>query len=193
VKIYENFLKFCDEAFKIQPHKWVKLPKDYKDENAEFIKSLIDIAYAPIGGHLKFKTADDVRNTDVDVWKGIDLDNEPDLDLIVFGRDTKYGIKWTGVGHDGSKQAKSEYVNKRMADLKTRGNYLEASGNIAKIIMSRINVNIVDDKEKIEKVLDRDVIFLGEHPDKAMPGNGWYTRIIGGVPVTKIMLGKPTI
>ncbi len=194
IKIPEHWYDDVKEAFKMPARKWVKLPEDYKDENAELIKDLIDIAYAAIGGHLKFRTADDVRNSSLDVWKGIDLDaEEPDLDLVVFGKETKYGVKWTGVGHNGTKEAKTEYINKRMSDLKDKGNYLEASSKIAEIIMHRFKVNIVSDKESIEKVLGKDIIFLGKHPNGTTPGDGWYTRMIGGVPTTKIMLGKPKV
>ena len=44
--------------------------------------------------------------------KGVDIHGSPDLDLIVWGQHTKYGIKYSGVGHDGEKDSTKEYLNK---------------------------------------------------------------------------------
>ena len=45
----------------------------------------------------------------------------------MFGKKTKFGIKYAGVGHDGSKEAKTEYLNQRGKDLKELGYYVELS------------------------------------------------------------------
>ena len=34
------------------------------------------------------------------------------------------------------------------------------------------------------------MVFHGKHPKGNKPGNGWYTRKIGGKDVTKTMIGK---
>ena len=183
------------EIFKPKRGKVVKF--DYKKypELADEFFNLIQTAYAEIGGHVKILTPDDVfKDPDWNWWAGEDVHGSPDFDLIMFGKKTKYGIKYAGVGHDGSKTAKKEYLEQRGKDLKTLGYYVEVSGKIAEILMNKYNVPVVTDKETVEKVLGKEVDWHGQNPeDPNAAGDGWYGRIIGGHSHNKILLGKPKV
>ena len=64
---------------------------------------LIQNAYASIGGHVKFKSPSDVLDPNLNYWKVADIDADPELDVASFGKNTNYGVKHTGMGHDGNK------------------------------------------------------------------------------------------
>ena len=83
---------------------WTKIdPKKDQDLDDRFY-DLISIAYAEIGGHVKINKPEDVfADKDWTFWRGIDLHGSPELDLIIWGKNTKYGIKFAGVGHDGER------------------------------------------------------------------------------------------
>ena len=176
-------------------NKWVKInPKDHPELSDEFF-NLIQTAYAPIGGHLKFKKPDDVFSyPDLTFWKAKDIDGDDDFDLVFYGKETRFGIKSSGVGHDGSKDAKREYLKSRAVDLKKLGFYVEASHKFAEILMDKYKVPAVTDKDDIVKVLKKnDIEYHGEHPDGKTSGDGWYTRKIGGTLKTKVLLGRPKV
>lgn len=189
--IYEKFTKFSETIPK-KGNQWVKIdPKKYPELEDEFFW-LIHIAYQPIGGHVKFKKAKDVFSyPDLTFWKAKDVDDDGDFDLVFYGKETRYGIKSSGVGHDGSKEAKREYLKGRAKDLKRLGFYVEASHKFAEILMQKYNVPVVTDPEVIEKVLGRDIVYYGEHPEGQHPGTGWYSRIIAKQRKVKVLLGRP--
>lgn len=169
-----------------------KLTKDQKSELEYEIFGLISTAYKPLGGHVNFKNSKDVfSDKDVTYWKGLDLDGADDLDVIVFGKKTKYGIKLTGVGHDDEKLSKQEYLNNKAASLSKIGYYNEVSGKLAEILLQKYKIDAVTDKDDIEKVIEKSIEFLGKHPDGITAGFGWYSRILGGHQHIKILLGKP--
>jgi hypothetical protein len=66
---------------------------------------LIANAYGNIGGNAELNSPNSIISSDLNFWQGEDIHNSPDFDLIVFGKKTKYGLKITGVGHDGTKSA----------------------------------------------------------------------------------------
>jgi len=192
---FEEFLTeaVSGEIFKPKKGQTVKFdPKKYPELADEFF-DLISTAYQAIGGHSKIKTPDDVfADTDWNWWEGKDLHGTPDFDLVMFGSKTKYGVKFAGVGHDGTKAAKRDYIQSRARDLMKPGFYLEVSGKIAEILIKDYGVPEVTDRETVEKVLGKKVDWKGESPDGAKdPGSSWYTRQIAGHPHTKIMLGRP--
>ncbi len=164
----------------------------YPELSTEFF-NLIQTAYAEIGGHLKVTTPNDVfKDPDWNFWAGVDLHDSPDFDLIMFGSKTKFGVKYSGVGHDGSKEAKRAYMDKEATDLKKMGYYSEVSEKLAEILINKYNVPIVDDPQTVEKVLGKKVNWYGKNPDNPnASGHGWYGRMIGGRFINKIMVGKP--
>jgi hypothetical protein len=169
-------------------------PKKHPELANEFFE-LIRTAYAEIGGHAKVKTPADVfADPDWDFWEGVDIHGNENFDIIMFGQKTRYGIKFSGVGHDGTSQAKRAYVASRGEDLHKPGFYVEVSGKIAEILIDKYNCPIVTDERDVEKVLGKNVEWFGKHPDdRVMPGNGWYVRNLGGHAHAKILLGRPKI
>lgn len=174
--------------------KYVTPSQTELDNLKQTLFNLIQTAYAPIGGHLKFKSADDIKNPDLKYWRLADIDADPEIDVVYFGKKTPFGIKHTGIGHDGEKPNIKNLLIKKSAELRTSGNYVEVSGGAFDSFVKKGNVPIIDDEESIKKVLgpkrSADTIFHGKHPKGSMPGNGWYTRKIGGKEVTKTMIGK---
>ena len=77
-------------------------PKELEDLKGR-IFDLVQNAYAPIGGHIKIKSPEDVLDSELTYWKVADVDEDPEIDVTTFGKNTKYGIKHTGIGHDGDK------------------------------------------------------------------------------------------
>lgn len=153
---------------------------------------LISKAYKEIGGHTKITGPDKVTSDpDWDVWVGMDIHNDPDFDLIFFGSTTPFGLKFTGVGHDGTTDAKEIYKKLRTRDLNTEGNYVEASGASARAFI-KAGVPIINDQKTVETVLRKKVKWIGKNVgDERALGDGWYIRTIGGHEHAKIMLGKP--
>lgn len=185
------------EILNLKRNKWQKIDVkkiDFTDKeklSSEFF-DLINTAYSAIGGHANFKSSSDIfSDKDLDFWQGIDLHQTPELDLIIFGKETKYGIKLTGVGHDGSKISKTEYLEDKAKKLTSKGYYNEVSGKLSEILLNKYKIPSVDNQEDVEKVLGKKVKWYGVHPTEDLPGKGWYSREIGGHEHIKILLGKP--
>lgn len=197
IKLYEEYIdERSGDSLRLKRNKWTKIdPRKHKDLSHEFF-DLISIAYSTLGGHAKVKSPEDVfADKKWTFWQGVDLHGSPDLDLIVWGQNTKYGIKFSGVGHDGEKDSTREYLNHKSEVLKTSGFYGEVSGKLADIMMDKYGVPSIDDREEVEKLLKgKDLEWHGEYPaDPSRSGKGWYTRTLGGNQHTKIMIGKPKI
>lgn len=159
-------------------------PKKYPELAGELF-NLIATAYSEIGGHAKItKPSDIFADPDWNFWEGVDIHGDDDFDIVMFGQKTRYGIKFSGVGHDGTKDAKRKYLEDRGRDLNKLGYYIEVSGKLADILINKYNCPIVDNQQEVEKVLNKKVDWKG---------NGRYERSIGGHPHEKIMLGRPKI
>ena len=193
---YDEYLfEKSGDILKPKRGKWTKIdPKKHSELDSELF-DLIKTAYEPIGGHAKVnKPADVFADPEWDWWQGVDIHDSPDLDVIVWGKKTKYGIKFSGVGHDGKKDSKREYLDSRMKSLHQKGFFGEVSGKLAEILISSKGVPTVDDEADVEKILGKKVEWHGEHPDDPnIPGKGWYSRTIGGKKHAKILVGKPKI
>lgn len=183
------------EIFKPKRGEIIKFDHRKYPELANEFFTLINIAYAEIGGHTKINNPSQVfSDPDWNYWAGTDIHDTSDFDIIIFGKRTKYGIKYAGVGHDGSKEAKKEYLDQRGRELKKLGYYIEVSGKLAEILINKYNVPIVDSQEEVEKVLGKPVDWLGKNPENpSATGTGWYQRMLGGKIHNKIMLGRPKI
>lgn len=194
VKLFEEFIgeKSSGEIFNPKRNKTIKFDaKKYPELAGEFF-DLISTAYAEIGGHAKIKSPDDVfSDPDWNYWEGIDIHGDNNFDIIMFGQKTNYGIKYSGVGHDGSSPAKRAYISARGKELQKLGYYIEVSGKIAEILLEKYDAPVVTDINVIEKVLGKKVDFIGTL--EGMPGNGWYSRMLGGHNHNKILLGRPRI
>ena len=165
--------------------------KKYPELAGEFF-DLISTAYAAIGGHAKIKSPDDVfSDPEWNYWEGMDIHGDQDFDIVMFGKKTKFGVKYSGVGHDGSSPAKREYIAARGKDLNKLGFYIEVSGRLADILLGSYNVPVVSDEKTVEKVLGKKVDWIGTK--EGTLGTGWYSRKLGGKMHDKILLGNPKI
>jgi hypothetical protein len=200
MKTLYNFRQWLNEAssgeiFKPRKNQPMTFdPKKHPELAKEFF-DLISIAYAEIGGHAKINSPSDVfSDPDWNFWEGVDIHGDDNFDIIMFGSKTRYGIKFAGVGHDGTRDAKRAYIDARGKDLHKPGHYIEVSGKIAAILINKYNCPVVQDQKEVEKVLGKPVDWTGKNTeDSAMPGEGWYIRKIGGHPHAKIMLGRPNV
>lgn len=166
--------------------------KKYPELANEFY-GLISTAYHEIGGHLKIKEPNDIfSDPNWKFWEGIDIHGTEDFDIILFGQKTNYGVKFSGMGHDGTLSAKTTIINEQIEKLKTLGFYAETSGKVAELFI-KYKCPIVNNQQEVEKVLGKKVEWIGKNPYYFSSGNSWYVRTIGGKPVAKILIGKPKI
>lgn len=194
IKLFEQFLseKSSGEIFNPKRSKVVKFDYKKHPELADEFFDLIKTAYQELGGHAKVKSPADVfSDPDWNYWEGIDLHGTSDFDIIMFGKKTRFGIKYSGVGHDGSSAAKRSYISSRGTELQKLGYYIEVSGKIANILMKDYGVPIVTDQANVERVLGKPVEWIGNKPGEQ--GTGWYSRKIGGTKHDKILLGRPKV
>jgi hypothetical protein len=191
-KKYEEYVNEITSSGDLKPPRGKALlfnHKKYPELAGEFF-DLIQTAYAEIGGHIKIKSPEDVfADPDWNYWEGEDIHGTRDFDMVMFGQRTKFGVKFSGVGHDGTKDAKRAYIEARGVDLKKMGFYIEVSGKIAEILINKYDVPVVTDIDVVTKVLGKQVQWIGTMPDAS--GDGWYTRNIAGGAHDKIMLGRP--
>ena len=193
VKLFEDFLNEASsgETFKPKRNKKITFDPKKHTELADEFFDLISTAYAEIGGHAKIKSAEDVfADPDWDYWEGIDIHGDNNFDIVMFGKNTTYGVKYSGVGHDGSSAAKRKYIGDRGKELNKIGYYIEVSGKIADILMDSYDVPVVSEQDLVEKVLGKKVAWIGKKED-GTSGAGWYSRKLGGKIHDKILLGRP--
>ena len=167
-------------------------PKELEDLQSQLF-DLIQNAYASIGGHVKFKSPRDVMDPELTYWKVADVDEDPEIDVTTFGKNTKYGIKHTGMGHDGDKPNIKSLLKHKSDLLKSSGHYVEVSGPAYKAFVEIGGVPTIDNEEIVRNILlGKELEWNGTHPtDSSKKGEGWYTRTIGGQEHTKIMAGIP--
>ena len=151
----------------------------------------LSIAYSELGGHTKINKPEDIFSSDWNFWEGIDIDNDEDFDIILFGKETKYGIKFSGVGHDGTMAAKQIFLDEQSKDLKKLGYYAEISGKLVDVLIRKYHCPVVDNQEEVEKVLSKKVEWIGNK--EGSYGDSWYRRNISGKPYDKILVGRPNV
>ena len=162
---------------------WVNLTDEEKEEFADEIFGLIDKAYAPIGGNPNYKSSSDVVGSERNAnYMVIDLDDDPEFDAVKVTKDKAAGNKSVGMGHDGSKPARSAAVNITAIMLKEPGHYVEVSGKLKDILIAK-GVPVVTDRETIQQVM--------KGKDITMNNDGTYSREIGGEKHTKTLMGNP--
>jgi hypothetical protein len=166
-------------------NKWIYLTQDEKEEFAQELFDLIDNAYASIGGHPNYKSPADVMGAEGDAdYMVIDLDDDPEFDAVKVSKKKDAGNKSVGMGHDGSKPAKSAAVNITALMLKQPGYFVEVSGVLKDILQAK-GAPIVIDEDIIRKVLKGKEIEMND--------DGSYQREIGGKVFTKMLMGKPKV
>tara|TARA_R100000479_G_scaffold174327_2_gene122318 strand:- start:599 stop:1168 length:570 start_codon:yes stop_codon:yes gene_type:complete len=173
------------EADEFEKNVWFKLTDEEKEEFADEIFNLIDTAYSPIGGNPNYKSASDVVGKEKGAnYMVIDLDDDPELDALKVSKDKPAGNKSVGMGHDGSKPARSAAVNITAIMLKEPGQYIEVSGKLKDILIAK-GVPVVTDKETIQQVM--------KGKDITMNDDGTYSREISGEMYTKTLMGNPIV
>ena len=160
---------------------WLPIPPDELSKVEKELFDLIDTAYKPIGGHPNVTSPASIPSA-ADLYSVIDLDDDPENDAVIMSKNRAGGKKLVGMGHDNSKAAKSAAVNRTADVLKTKGHYIEVSGKILDILKAK-GVPIVDDEETVRKALKGKEIKWYD--------DGSYDRIIGGLKLRKVMMGKP--
>jgi len=66
----------------------------------------------------------------VKYWIADDVDEDPNADAALGGRETTYGVKMTMMGQDGSPEGKQAAMFKMLQLMKTRGFYAELDYSI---------------------------------------------------------------
>ena len=172
-----------DDGFK--KNQWANLTKDEQDEFADEIFNLISNAYSDIGGNPNYKSSSDVVGAEADAtYMVIDLDDDPDFDAVKVSKSKAAGNKSVAMGHDGSKPAKSAAVNITAIMLKQPGHFIEVSGKLKDILISK-GVPVITDEETIRKALKGKEITMND--------DGTYSRSIGGEMHTKTLMGNPAV
>ena len=165
--------------------KWIYLTDEEKEEFANDIFRLISNAYKDIGGHANYDSPADVTGDERDAdYMVIDLDDDPEFDAVKVSKEKAAGTKSAGMGHDGSGPAKSAAVGITSIMLKKPGYYIEVSGKLKDILVSK-GVPVITDEETIRKVLKGKEITMND--------DGTYNRNLGGEMHTKTMMGNPNV
>lgn len=171
-------------------HKELKKHPEIYDE----IYKLIDMSYANVGGHSNYKSADDIADDyAISNFALIDVDDDREVDAARLSRQTRNGKKAVASASDGTKLAKDYLKSKIEKDLKTPGHYAEVSDAAAGFAF-KIGAKTISDEETARKIIRKKIEWHGEHPEGLFPKTyGWYTRMIGGEPHTKIIVGSPNL
>jgi len=176
--------------------KYVKVTdKKELEDISSVVYDLIKTAYKDAkGGSLKFNSPKDVVRSNVNFWKVADIDSDPELDVVYFGKDRAGGTKMTGIGHDGDSSNIKKLLKHATKQLSKVGHYAEVSGAPFRSFVVYGGLPTIDDEERVRKILrGKDIEWHGEHPTKNVQGKGWYSRKIGGNKTTKIIVGVPKI
>jgi hypothetical protein len=168
--------------------------KQELEDLSKELYSLINIAYKPIGGHVKITNSQDILRSDIHFWTVADLDDDPEVDVTVFGKNTPHGTKLSGIGHDGEGTNIKNLLKKQSELLKKPGTYAEVSGDAFRVFVEKGGVPTVDDESMVRKVLNnKEIEWHGTHPDEGgKKGQGWYSRkLANGKKSTKTLIGLP--
>jgi hypothetical protein len=164
-------------------NRWIQLLNDNKlDEIKDNLFILVNNAYSKLGGNKVIKSPEDIFKRNY--WEAIDIDQDPDADALIFGRKTNFGIKITGIGHDGNKSSKKKLIEKLYNQLKKRGYYMEASGKV-KEKLDELDTPYIKNKNDIEKIIGN--IYY--------KNNGNYLKILSKNEITEDnrLFGSPII
>ena len=171
---------FVDDYAKNQ---WINLPTSAVKKYAEELSALIVQAYATKGGNFEIQSANDLINSDLNYWLASDIDQDPDADVVLGGKQTKHGTKMTIMGQDGSSMAKKSAISRMIDLMKKRGFYAEMDVELAQ----KLSMQPIKDKQLISQVL------AGKELDYNTDGS--YQRLIGPTKTlkTKVMVGIPKV
>ena len=176
---------YLNEERGFEKGSWEYLTNKEKSEFADEIFTLIDNAYAPIGGNPNYQSPSNVDGSEGDAnYLVIDFDEDPEFDAVVIDKGKSSGTKAAALGHDNSGPAKSLSVNFLAIMLKRPGHYIEVSGKLKDILLSK-GVPLVTDEETIRTALKGKEIEMND--------DGTYQRMLGGEKHTKTLMGNPKV
>jgi len=197
-KKWQDFDAPVGDIIDLKPEDFFDNDPDERDLDDQLF-DLIQTAYAEVElepgkyGNAKIRKPEDLPGG-YTVMQAAELDGDEDPDYFRGGKMRGDRYKLGIVGHDGSPAAIQKYLDVSAEKLKS-GSIGEMSGKIAHIMITRHDVPSVQTKEEVESLLGKTVEWVGEHPEKKYADRygskhtGWYTRIIGGKPHLKILLG----
>ena len=178
-------------------NKWIALPTDELVDDPDNIDitdeifKMIQKSYAAIGGNFDIKSASDMPS-DYNKWLAIDVDGDPEPDAVSGSKSKPAGMKLTIGATDGSSAGTKAYKEEVAKLLNTDGNYAEMSDAMSHIMIKYYNAPFVDNEEDVQKVLGKEIEWIGPHPEGKYPKHpGWYKRKLGGNMHMKILLGRP--
>lgn len=201
LRFYQFLKEFRFADLHPKQGEWKQIPvgvlKKAQNEPAPNIDTelydLLRTSYASIGGHIDFKKPSDLPANHT-IWHAIDTDGDKKPEALSFAKQTPYGVKMTGAATDGSDAGKRAYIDSRVSLLKKPGTFGEFSEAIMHILITRHQVPCVSDQADVEKIIGKQVKWLGAHPEGKYAGyNGFYIRELGGHAHMKILLGTPRI
>ena len=140
-----------EEAGAMPKGKWIQLSGKALDKFKEELIDLIRIAYKPIGGHSNYKQAADIVSG-TEIFHAVDLDDDPQPDALNIYKKKPAGMKSVGLGHDGSKKAKSSVIKNKVGKLKSRGWFAEVSGKMYDIMKAK-GVKTITDYDMVRQAL----------------------------------------
>lgn len=175
IKLYNQWLS---EKITLPKNTYIELSASDAAEYSDEIIDLINKSYSHVGGNLELRSANDIRNGDVSYWILKDIDDDPDPEIAIGGKNTANGKKITVMSQDGSSSAKKDVILKVIELMKTRGFYAEIDVNMAQ----KFGLAAIRNEKKVRDILKKDLEW---HND------GSYTRSIKGEPHVKIMVGIP--
>lgn len=129
---------------------WILLSSS--GEAMEIYQTLIDLvknAYenTKLGTFLKYRS--DIGKSQY--WEIVNVDDDPEPDVCVFGRNPGSNEKWSGIklqglGHDGQRISKHSAVEKMVSLLNKGGFWIEAS-DVVESILRKKGVRICKEEE----------------------------------------------
>jgi hypothetical protein len=163
--------------------------EELANENEPDLVDMIKTSYAKVGGHPKINNVGDLSSEYPD-WVVIDIDDDPEADVGVFGKPDKKGMKLGASATDGTPLAK-QAMNHLKSQLFTNGWWAEVSDAPAHIAINKLGLKPVDSEEYVRELLNgKEIVWHGEHPEGKFPGtHGWYSRMIGDKSHAKIIVG----
>ena len=174
---------YLNEEEGFEKNSWEYLTDEEKSKFSDEVFDLINNAYSPIGGNPNYQSPSNVAGSESDAnYLVIDFDEDPEFDAVIVDKRKSSGVKGAAMGHDGSGPAKSLAVNFLAIMLKNPGHYIEVSGKLKDILLSK-GVPLVTDKETIRTALKGKEIEMND--------DGTYQRYLGGKKHTKTMMGNP--
>lgn len=168
-------------------HKWYMV-NNTKCDIKNNLFTLVNMAYDDIGGHVRINAPNKiVQDSDLNFWTAININEDKFADAVIFGKNTKHGIKISGFGHMSTIDSTAELVNHLVRILNMEGYFVEASGKPAKIFLKN-NVPVIHDIDIINEIFKTDAKFIDDK-------NTWYIRKVNslGEKSEEILFGRPLI